>query len=90
MSLMLRRDLAQDNEHYAVITGQWQCGIIRDEGHLLQTATPPWRWIIQLGGSTPPGVIRDARAGSLEAAKAAFAENWRKWVAHMGLREIEG
>jgi hypothetical protein len=37
-----------------------------------------------VGGATPKGVIRDDRAESLEAA---FAENWRKWIAVMGLEE---
>ena len=90
MPLTLRRDREHSNEHYDVFAGKWHCGIIRNEAHHLAAHVPPWRWIIHLGGSSPPGVIRDDRAETLEAAKAAFADNWRKWIAHMGLREVDG
>ena len=36
------------------------------------------------------GVICDDRAETFEATEAAFAENWRKWIAYMGLREVDG
>ena len=73
MPLILRRDPDRLYEHYAVLTGKWQCGIIQNERHHLPAHEQalPWRWMIQLGGSTPPGVIREDRAvrGDLPKAK---------------------
>jgi hypothetical protein len=74
MALKLRRDPEATFERYNVYSSEWVCGLIQYEGHRLGQDYPPWRWIIQLGGATPEGVIRDDRAESLEAAKAAFAE----------------
>lgn len=54
-------------------------GIIQFE-HNVADEGVQWRWIVQVGGTRPPGCVFDGRAGSLEKAKAAFRENLQKWM----------
>ena len=42
----------------------------------------PWFWSVLI---IAPGITRSGLAGTLDEAKAAFAESWRKWLATAGL-----
>jgi hypothetical protein len=46
-----------------------------------------WRWYLNAISGPSTEVRTSGHEQDLEAAKAAIAENWRKWEALAGLRE---
>jgi hypothetical protein len=48
-----------------------------------------WYWAINGVHAGPTVMRKDGRTRSLEGAKAQFADNWQKWLAWAGLKEVE-
>jgi hypothetical protein len=76
-----------DHKDFIVMSGEFVLGRIYEECG----ARPELRWYWAINGvHAGPSVMRkDGRARSLEGAKAQFADNWQKWLAWAGLKEVE-
>lgn len=92
MPLVMRRTGLQspayrEEPDFMVLSG----GLVVGRIYRLHAGPQEGRWFWAINGvNTEPGVARmSERADTLEEAKAALAENWRKWLAWARLREIE-
>jgi hypothetical protein len=76
----------KDSVDYTVFSGDWAMGRI----HEFRGAPENLRWSWSFYGilGKPLDLRSDGRAQTLEAAKAQFELNWRKWLEWAMLREV--
>jgi hypothetical protein len=90
MSLKLRRprdfrDTPGHRDDYDVLDGE------RAIGRIFRSASAPqdrpWMWTIT-GAVVAPRLPSHGFAATLDEAKTAFAENWRRWLALKSLPRV--
>jgi hypothetical protein len=76
-----------DHKDFIVMSGELVLGRIYEECGVRPELR--WYWAINGVDAGPTVMRKDGRTRSLEVAKAQFADNWQKWLAWAGLKEVE-